>query len=144
MCGNHASLQTRLLPSLCDFSWFLDQNVVVVGGHSRSADVEEDTPHEVVGQEEVGDPHDAWGDSGHAPLELRGDIHHNKVDMKDKGIAEEGRQYCVASVVDLAMPSLLCLYRVLSDETDDEAALNEGAAPLVRALTRVVVAKACW
>ena len=78
---------------------------MVAGDHSQSADVEGGTPHEEVGLEEVGGHHDAWVDSGHVPLEVQGDIRRNKEDMKDRGIVEGGRQYCVVFAADLAVAS---------------------------------------
>lgn len=76
----------------------------MVGGHNQVADVVEGTPHEV-GEAAEGRC-DAWGDSGHVPQEVQGDIRHNREDMKDRGTAEEGgRQYYAVSAVDLEVSS---------------------------------------
>ena len=76
---------------------------MAAGGHNQYADVVEDTPHEVG---EVAAVHrDAWGDSGHVPQGVQGDIHQNRQDMRHRGIAEGGRGYYAVSAVDRGAPS---------------------------------------
>ena len=146
--GTHASLQIRSPLDPCGSALSLDQDVEV-GGRSQTADAVEDIPREV--GEVVEGPRDAWGDSGHVPREVQGDIHHSRGDMRDRGTAEGGRRCCVASAADLEVISYQRdLSRAPSDETADEAVLNERmkeTAPLVHALTRqllIVVRRACW